>query len=105
MIAINHEINEIIQSIDATTLLFYQQNNEAGYAQLDQLLVLLMQGFNSILSYKAKGFDIGIEESQINNVLNEAMKAMQNKDTILLSDILCYDIKGLFNSILESKIN
>lgn len=100
MLRVRNEIEGIIQSIDDTTLLFYQQKNEDGYAQLDQLLGKIMQGMNDILLLKANGHNIPLQEDQLNQVLFKAMKAMESKDTILLSDILSYEVKVLLNNVL-----
>jgi uncharacterized protein (UPF0297 family) len=102
MLKIKKEIEEIKQSIDNTTLLFYQQKNEAGYEQLDNLVGMIMQGMNDIFLLKANGYNILLQENQLNQALLKSMKAMEAKDTILLSDILCYDVKELFNDVLTA---
>jgi hypothetical protein len=85
-----------INAIDRTTQLFYQQNIPEGYQELETTLVQLTQTINEIFTYKSEGNQIDIEESQLIQSLNEAMKALEEKDTTLLSDILQYELKELF---------
>jgi len=62
--------------------------------------MLLTQGMSDVIEYKLEGHDIGIDENQLVQVLAQAMKAMEAKDTILLSDILQYDLKKIFEIVL-----
>ena len=96
------EITDIIKSIDETTTDFYQQKTDEGYKSLDITLELLILGINHILEYNSENNGIKIDEQQLNNLLTEAMKAIESKDVILLSDILQYDIKELFEDILKT---
>lgn len=93
-------LEQAIQSIEQTVELFYQQKNEEGFKQLDYTLTMLIKVMNDIFAYQSAGHSIGIDENQLVQVLAEAMKAMEVKDTVLLSDILQYDLKELFNKIL-----
>lgn len=95
-------LNESIQSIERTTDIFYQQKNKQGYKELENTLALLTQTMNEIFTYKLEGHEVGIDENQLIQVLTEAMKAIEVKDTVLLSDILQYELKELFNKVLMS---
>lgn len=97
---IKNEINSIIDHIDTTTMLFYQQKNESGYKELEQLLISLTHGANDILALMEKGI-ITFHMNDFNESLLMAMKAMECKDMILLSDILCYDIKEMLLNVMD----
>lgn len=94
-------LKESIQSVRQTTELFYQQRTDEGYKQLDSTIVVLSKVIDGIFKYKAEGHDILIDENQLVLVLTEAMKAMEAKDTILLSDILQYELEDLLNTVLS----
>ncbi|ROR31544.1 hypothetical protein EDD66_101161 [Mobilisporobacter senegalensis] len=94
-------IKESIQSINQTTELFYQQKTKEGYEQLENTLILLSNTMNSVFSYIKEGNDIGINENELVQLLSDAMNAMEKKDIILLSDILQYELKELFENILQ----
>lgn len=103
------EITSILEGsilmIEKTTELFYQQKIEEGYKELNHTLIMLTDTVNHIFNYKAEGNDIGVEEDYLVQVLTEAMKALEMKDVILLSDILQYDLKELLEKVLFSISN
>ncbi len=89
-------------SIEKTSELFYQQNIQEGYNQLEQTLILLTRTIDSIFTYKAEGNELDIDTDHLLQVLSEAMSALEKKDTTLLSDILTYDLKELFEKALST---
>jgi len=92
-------LSEAIESIDTTTGLFYQQKNKEGYQSLNETLTILIQTVDLISKTESENVKLNIDVHQINLFLENAMKAMQQKDTILLSDILSFDIKNSLNNI------
>ncbi|MBB2184194.1 hypothetical protein H0486_15045 [Lachnospiraceae bacterium MD1] len=93
------KINEIQNLIKNTAFLFYQQKNEMGYAQLGETLEALIVGVNELINYEKNEEDIEKKEKRINLVLSEAMKAIEVNDTILLSDILLFDLSDLIKDL------
>jgi hypothetical protein len=102
MINLKKTILEAIQAIDNTTILFYQQKNQEGYLSMDQTLNVLIQTTTQIINYKSEDNKIHIEEQELNTVLGNAMTAMEQGDMILLSDILVFELKSMFNQCLQS---
>lgn len=103
MINLKNAIQDALQAIEQTTTLFYQQKNSEGYQQLNQTLNLLMQAVNMIITSKINGNQINIDEQKLNIVLGRAMTAIEQGDTILLSDILVFELKymleGCYNRL------
>ncbi len=95
-------IEEAISSIEQTTDKFYQNKTEDGYNQLGETISILTETINEIYEYKMQGNEIGIDENALVEVLTEAMNAMENKDMLLLADILQYELKGLFEKVILS---
>jgi hypothetical protein len=95
------EIAEIIKKIEQTTEAFYQQRNEEGYKNLESLLNSMSVLFKQISTYKSEGIELDIDEARLNNILNDAMNALERADNILLSDILKYELEGLLEAFLE----
>ena len=91
-----------LQSIDETTDLFYQNKVNEGYKQFEETLTVLTDTVNEIFNYKSQGHELGIEESKLIEVLTKAMNAMEEKDALLLSDILSYELKELFQQIIDT---
>jgi len=95
MTSFKEMIIETIQSIEDNTLLFYQQKEKEGYEKLESTFTMLIQTVNGILETKSKNNDIYIDEKVLNSILSNAMNAIKLRDTVLLSDILYFDLKPL----------
>ncbi len=93
------DIKQIIQDaiglIDETTTYFNQNKVNDGYKRLDKTLVQLDKAMSAVSLYRQEGGLIDIDEDRIVKNLTEAMKALENKDMLLLSDILEYEIKDM----------
>ena len=89
-------------SIEKTTAFFYQQNHSDGFLSLEQTLNLLMQSIDAIYAYKSEGKELGVDTEHLMKTLSEAMGALEEKDTILLSDILIYEVKELYDQVLAT---
>lgn len=93
-------LEDSILSIENTTELFYQQKSEEGYQLLDDTLQILIRLVNKIAQVKSEDKEVPIDEGILTSVLTEAMKAMESKDEVLLSDILEYELKTM---LIETK--
>lgn len=85
------QIEETLNIIEQTTTFFYQQRNQEGYEQMNNMLNALMQTINILYTLKAKDNQINIDEEKINMTLGKAMQAIEQGDLILLSDILIFE--------------
>lgn len=100
MTVLRNMIMNASKAIDDNTALFYQQKKREGYAMLDSTLAILVQTTNELLNIHK---DIEIKDSEqqkLNSILSNAMKAIEFGDTILLSDILFFDLKPLLEQNL-----
>lgn len=100
VILYKNTILEAIRAIEDNTLLFYQQKNKEAYEKLDNTLNLLIISINNILELKNVEKKLDIDELMINAVLESSMAAIEAGDTILLSDILFFDLKPLLEQII-----
>lgn len=92
-------IETSISKIEEATDLFYQHKDHEGYLRLDEIIGQLMEladGLKDIVNEKP---DINVQEFL--EILTEAMNALQERDTVLLSDILQYDLTDQLHSIRE----
>ncbi len=89
------------QKIDAVTELFYQQKEAQAYQGMAFLVDSMDKALQNILLYKSEHPEAEIDQVKIVSSLMEAMKAMEEKDTVLLADILNYELKETFTSIVE----
>lgn len=86
-------LNNAIESIDEVSVLYYQQNTQEGHTKYQDTLTHITSAIDSIFKYKNEIRGLGNYESIIISILYNAMNAMEINDTILLSDILRYELK------------
>lgn len=86
---------ETVQAIEATTVCFYQNKTSEGYRRLDDTLLRLGEVMTEVGQYRQQGNDVALDETETMNKLTEALKALEMKDTLLLADILEYEIKDI----------
>lgn len=89
-----------INSIEQTTALLYQQNIQEAYREFENSISLLSQTFQLMYGNGQEKCVI-VDVNQLNKVLSEAMHAMENKDTTMLSDILQYELKEMLENALQ----
>jgi hypothetical protein len=95
------DIVEVIEKIEQTTGFFYQQKYQEGYQLLDNTLNSLSVLMDQISVYSSENNEIKIEEQRLNSILSEAMKALEQSDTILLSDILKYELEEILEEYMD----
>lgn len=97
------EINKnVIDKIEIATNLFYQQKNQEGFTQLEGIIYLLNNITNRVSELELEGSHVNIDIIKMNQILTDAMNALENLDTILLSDILNYDLKEMLMDYNDS---
>jgi hypothetical protein len=98
---LKQKLMETSELVSKTTELFYQNKINEGYEKLQILLEEISNRMNEIFLHKQNGNEIGIEENKLVEVLNEALAALEIKDTLLFSDIFEYELKDLFDQIIK----
>lgn len=78
------------KKIEEATDLFYQHQDHKGYLKLDETIGQLMELADGLREVVAENPEIEVQEFL--SVLAEAMSALEDRDTVLLSDILQYDL-------------
>lgn len=95
-----NEINQIQQEITEVTNYLYQQKPSEAYKKLDGLLGNIMTVIDKLYSYKATGI-ISFDENTFVNALTSAMNAIEEKDGVMLADILTFEISAQLNEIIN----
>lgn len=96
---IKGELNQVIEEINEISVYIYQQDLRNGLMKLDGTLGNIMKVLNSVLIYAAEN-NIQIDQKSIISNLTAAMQALEEKDYVLLADILLYEIAEQFHEIL-----
>jgi len=94
------EIKRILCDIDIVTDALYRQDVKPAYEKLNPLLsgltLLLDQIYQELNVNNAMDFDF----NHIMLKLSEALQAMEERDTVLLADILKYEIAEQLNEYI-----
>lgn len=91
-------IDEIIEMIDNVSDMFYKQRESQGYDMLNQLIGKLVNLTQS-LGDRAENKEYN---DKLIQCLSQALAALEEKDSVLLSDILSYDLVDLLKEIKET---
>lgn len=97
-------LEQIIERIDRITDKFYKQEPQEGLKLLNQSLNLISNGIEQLIKECPSG-EVSMEYQEIIKYLKEALIAMEERDTILLADILQYELKERFLAVLIAKKN
>jgi len=94
-------INQVKDEIEKVTEALYQQKERAAYNLLNMALPTIAKAVEEIFAWQTEQGREESEKQEIVQVLTQAMQAMEQKDTVLLADILQYELLERFNAILE----
>lgn len=79
--------NRMAQMIENVAIGLYQQNKTEGVEKIESMILCMME-----LVQTGK---LCVELTKVNNVLEQAMEALELQDYVLLADILFYDLKKI----------
>jgi hypothetical protein len=96
-------INETLKDIEQITENFYQQKQSEGYLGLVKIIDSLVR-ITDYLSSIEKTAVIAENNILIMNALQDATEALANKDSVLLADILKYDISDVLKHLLDTEL-
>jgi len=98
MTQINNHINTAKETAENVTALFYQQKQQEGYQRLigliDELTIIV-----ELLESKKNNLEIAEKYNKLLYSLKDIMEALVNRDSVLLADILNYDIIDTLDEI------
>lgn len=89
---INYDIDEIVE-------MFYQQKRQNAYKKLECTLSDMIQLMEEV-SLCRKEQEVEFNVVQLLNALRETLKAMEEKDDILLADILKYEVQEKLTELI-----
>lgn len=97
---INEYLHELTTVIEQTIEVFKQQKEDVGLKLLIKIIDGLSWTIEAVFSLKPEleehGFDSEVE--QVNDMLMELLKAIENEDFVLISDILEYEVLEVLTS-------
>lgn len=93
-------IMSVVIIVEETATLFYQQKSQDAYTKL-------LQGIDELTIIIGKLDEIPIKDSlnidknKLLNTLKETMHALEDRDTVLIADILQYDLIDQLKEICD----
>lgn len=98
---IKKNIQERIQSLDAIAELFYQQQDKKGMEELSAELPRLVTVIDEMYLYKQEHEEMQFKDTEIQEALQQMLSSMEQKDYILLADVIKYEIIEKFQAIAD----
>lgn len=95
---VQKSVNEVEEVIE----LFYQQKLQEALNKFNFITGEMMTAIDTLFTYKAENKEFILDESKIINTLKEAMAALEDRDMVLLADILQYDYLEYINELLDN---
>jgi len=90
-------LEEVRESVD----LFYQQKTGEALQQFDVVLGKVMTMVDTLFAYKESHEGFALDEEKVKSALTEALGALEEKDMILLADIIQYDFVEYVEELLD----
>lgn len=91
---LREEIETIVKELDSIVEMFYQQKTQEAYTKLNPVLENIMKMAELIQKYYAE-----LDMEELLNALKEALSAMEERDAILMADVLKYEVIEKLNDI------
>lgn len=94
---VENTLGEVRESVD----LFYQQKTGEALQQFDVVLGKVMTMVDTLFAYKESHEEFPLDEEKVKSALTEALGALEEKDMILLADIIQYDFMEYVEELLD----
>lgn len=97
---IREQIAQNINEIDEVVEMFYQQKTQEAYTKLDPVLGNLLASVDAAVAYQQEHAEIELDVNGLAEALKEALAAIEEKDAILMADVLKYEVIEKLEAIL-----
>jgi len=86
---IKTNIDNVLKTLDEIMNMFYVGNDSEGYIKLNETLITMLM----LIEYIEKSDKLEeVDINKIENILKDCVEALEEKDTVLLADIIQYDL-------------
>jgi hypothetical protein len=99
---IKENIEQLMVNIEIISDMFYKQMNAEAFDKFNLILNEIELVMNELNMLQSQNISLDFDDKKINATLIEAMNAMENKDNILLADILKYNLIENFKDIANN---
>lgn len=95
------EIETVINDLESIVEMFYQQKVQEAYSELNTALGKIMEITEVVQNYTAQNPDKEIYMDDLLNALKETLSAMEERDVVLVADVLKYEVIEKLNDVAE----
>lgn len=95
-------VQKLVNEVEEVIELFYQQKLQEALNKFYSIIGRMMNAIDTLFMYKAENKEFILDEAKIINTLKEAMAALEDRDMVLLADILQYDYLEYINELLDN---
>ena len=96
------EVAEALETLQHNLELFYQQKNEEALAKNNENIELIEKIITTLVKIQEDEKVVECDENKLLKVLRDTVAAMEQRDYILMADIIQYDFVEYVQDILES---
>ena len=96
------EVAEALETLKHNLELFYQQKNEEALAKNNENIELIDKIITILVKIQEDEKAVECDENKLLTTLRETVAAMEQRDYILMADIIQYDFVEYVQDILES---
>ena len=93
-------VSKTLEEVKESVALFYQQKTGEALQQFDAVLGKVMAMVDTLFAYKEANEGFALDEEKVKSALTEAMGALEERDMILLADIIQYDFVEYVEELL-----
>lgn len=90
---LKRSVRDISNKLRAVAIKLYQMKESEGYSDFAELIGEMSQLVTTIFMEKSQGNELMFDETEFLQKLTLAVKALEDRDTIMLADILYYELK------------
>ena len=95
------DIETVINDLESIVEMFYQQKVQEAYSELNTALGKIMEITEVVQNYTAQNSDKEINMDILLNALKETLSAMEERDVVLVADVLKYEVIEKLNDVAE----
>jgi KaiC/GvpD/RAD55 family RecA-like ATPase len=92
MASLKEQLQVNMTEIDHVVEMFYQQKSQEAYLQLDVVLGNFSSVIDNLFSYQQEHPELELDIESLVEALKEALSALEEKDAILVADVLKYEL-------------
>jgi hypothetical protein len=101
MASLKDQIKENMTEMDNVVEMFYQQKSQEAYLQLDIVLGNFSSVIDNLYTYQQEHPELKLDIVSIIEALKEALSALEEKDAILVADVLKYELLERMEEIVN----